>query len=53
MASSTVAPSIESMLRLAPEEPESWVLGSNPKVNRIARHVERAADVEWTVLVSV
>jgi DNA-binding NtrC family response regulator len=28
------------------------VLGSNPKVNRIARHVERAADVECTVLVS-
>src|SRR6476659_10749235 len=52
MAYSTVAPSIESMLQLAPEDPESWVLGSNPKVNRIARHVERAADVECTVLVS-
>jgi len=37
---------------LAPEDPDSWVLGSNPKVNRIARHVERAADVECTVLVS-
>ena len=32
-----VAPSIESLLKLAPEDPESWVLGSNPKVNRIAR----------------
>ena len=52
MAYSTVAPSIESLLKLAPEDPESWVLGSNPKVNRIARHVERAADVECTVLVS-
>jgi DNA-binding NtrC family response regulator len=52
MAYSTVAPSIESLLRLPPEAPESWVLGSNPKVNRIARHVERAADVECTVLVS-
>lgn len=52
MAYSTVAPSIESLLQLAPEDPESWVLGSNPKVNRIARHVERAADVECTVLVS-
>lgn len=52
MANSTVAPSIESLLRLPPEEPESWVLGTNPKVNRIARHVERAADVECTVLVS-
>lgn len=52
MANSIVAPSIESLLRLGPEDPESWVLGSNPKVNRIARHVERAADVECTVLVS-
>jgi DNA-binding NtrC family response regulator len=52
MAYSTVAPSIESLLQLAPEDPESWVLGSNSKVNRIARHVERAADVECTVLVS-
>ena len=51
MAYST-APSIESLLKPAPEDPESWVLGSNPKVNRIARHVERAADVECTVLVS-
>lgn len=52
MAHASVAPSIESLLKLAPEDPESWVLGSNPKVNRIARHVERAADVECTVLVS-
>jgi DNA-binding NtrC family response regulator len=52
MANSTVAPSIESLLSLAPEDPESWVLGTNSKVNRIARHVERAADVECTVLVS-
>lgn len=52
MAQATVAPSIESLLRLAPEDPASWVLGSNPKINRIARHVERAADVECTVLVS-
>ena len=52
MAYSTIAPSIESLLRLPPEAAESWVLGSNPKVNRIARHVERAADVECTVLVS-
>src|SRR5215510_3080431 len=48
----SIAPSIKSLLNLAPEDPESWVLGSNSKVNRIARHVERAADVECTVLVS-
>lgn len=52
MAHVSVAPSIESLLTLPPEDPESWVLGSNPRVNRIARHVERAADVECTVLVS-
>ncbi len=52
MAQATPAPSIDSFLKLAPEDPESWVLGSNPKINRIARHVERAADVECTVLVS-
>jgi DNA-binding NtrC family response regulator len=52
MAQVNVAPSIESLLKLAPEDPESWVLGSNSKINRIARHVERAADVECTVLVS-
>jgi DNA-binding NtrC family response regulator len=52
MAQATVAPSIDSLLKLAPEDPESWVLGTNHKINRIARHVERAADVECTVLVS-
>jgi DNA-binding NtrC family response regulator len=52
MAHVNVAPSIESLLKLPPEDSESWVLGSNSKVNRIARHVERAADVECTVLVS-
>src|SRR5918999_2288576 len=52
MPNAQVAPSIESLLNLAPEDPQSWILGSNPKVNRIARHVERAADVECTVLVS-
>jgi DNA-binding NtrC family response regulator len=52
MTLATVAPSIDSLLRSAPEDPESWVLGENAKVRRIARHVERAADVECTVLVS-
>jgi DNA-binding NtrC family response regulator len=52
MTQVNVAPSIESLLNLAPEDPESWVLGNNPKVGRIARHVERAADVGCTVLIS-
>jgi len=29
-----------------------WVLGSDPAVRRIARHVERAAEVQCTVLIS-
>jgi len=52
MAEANVAPSIESLLGFAPEDPDSWVLGVNPKINRIARHVERAAEVQCTVLVS-
>jgi DNA-binding NtrC family response regulator len=47
-----VAPSINSLLRKRPEDADSWVLGENPKVNRIARHVERAAEVQCTVLVT-
>ena len=30
----------------------NWVLGSNPGIRRIARHVERASEVECTVLIS-
>ena len=52
MTPAPASPSIESLLKLAPEDPESWVLGTNTKISRIARHVERAADVECTVLVS-
>src|SRR6476660_8819444 len=52
MLPANVAPSIDSLLNLAPEDPDSWVLGTNPKVNRIARHAERAAEVQCTVLIS-
>ena len=52
MTVENVAPSIESLLGLAPDDPDGWVLGSSPKVNRIARHVERAAEVQCTVLVT-
>jgi transcriptional regulator with PAS, ATPase and Fis domain len=40
------------LLRRRPEESDSWILGENPKINRIARHVERAAEVQCTVLVT-
>jgi DNA-binding NtrC family response regulator len=52
MSEANVAPSIDSLLGISPENPESWILGGNPKINRIARHVERAADVECTVLLT-
>lgn len=35
-----------------PLAPTDWVLGQNPSIRRIARHAERAAEVECTVLVS-
>ena len=31
---------------------DRWVLGENPRVRQIAKHVERASDVECTVLIS-
>ncbi len=52
MANLSVAPSIDSLLSSRPEDPESWVLGKNPTVRRIARHAERAAEVQCTVLIS-
>lgn len=47
-----VAPSIETLLKRRPEDADSWVLGDNPTINRIARHVERAAEVQCTVLIT-
>ncbi|MCH2116275.1 MAG: sigma-54 dependent transcriptional regulator [Pirellulales bacterium] len=46
------APSLETLLDRRPEEANSWVLGNNPQVGRIARHAERAAQVQCTVLVT-
>ncbi len=43
---------MESLLSPAPEHPESWVLGHNSAVKKIARHAERAAAVQCTVLIS-
>lgn len=31
---------------------DEWVLGDNPSIRRISRHVERAAEVECTVLIT-
>ncbi len=52
MAQTTIAPSINTYESLAPENPESLVLGDNPRIKRIARHAERAAEVQCTVLVT-
>lgn len=52
MASEAITPSIDSLLALPPEHPKSWVLGSNPRVARIASHAEKAAEVECPVLIT-
>ena len=50
--SAAIAPSIESLASARPEDPNSWVLGDNPRVRQIARHAERASEVQCTVLVT-
>lgn len=52
MAPEAITPSIESLLSLPPEHPKSWVLGSNPRVARIASHAEKAAEVQCPVLIT-
>ena len=52
MTTEAVTPSIESLLTLPPADPKSWVLGSNPRVARIASHAEKAAEVQCPVLVT-
>ncbi|MGI9427168.1 MAG: sigma-54 interaction domain-containing protein [Bythopirellula sp.] len=50
MATSTL--SLESVAALAPENPESLLIGQDSAINRIAHHAERAAQVECTVLIT-
>ncbi|QDU58630.1 sigma-54 interaction domain-containing protein [Aeoliella mucimassa] len=52
MASEALTPSIEKLLSRPPEHPKSWVLGSNPRVTRIASHAEKAAEVQCPVLIT-
>ena len=52
MALSAEFQSIDSLVKLPPEDPESWVLGEDPKITRVARHAERAAEVQCTVLLT-
>ena len=46
------ATSIERLTARPPTDPNSWMLGSCAKVRQIARHAERAAEVQCTVLVT-
>lgn len=46
-----IAMGMEQMLVQPPEHPESWVLGRDTSVRKIARHIERAAEVQCTVLI--
>lgn len=52
MAPEAVSPSIGSLLAFPPEHPKSWVLGTNPRVTRIASHAEKAAEVQCPVLIT-
>ena len=44
--------SLESVAQLAPENPDSLLIGHDPSISRIAHHAERASQVECTVLVT-
>lgn len=46
------SPSIDSLLELPPASPDSLVLGSDSRITQIARHAERAAEVQCTVLLT-
>ncbi len=48
----SISPSIDSLLAVPPDAADSWVLGENPKVIQIARHAEKAAEVQCPVLVT-
>ncbi|WP_425395576.1 sigma-54 interaction domain-containing protein [Aeoliella sp.] len=52
MAPEVITPSIERLLSRPPEHPRSWILGSNPRVTRIASHAEKAAEVQCPVLIT-
>jgi DNA-binding NtrC family response regulator len=52
MVETALAPSIDALAKARPEDPNSWVLGENPTVRRIAQHAERAAEVQCTVLIT-
>ncbi len=50
MATSTL--SLDSVASLAPEDPNSLLIGQDSAINQIAHHTERAAQVECTVLIT-
>ncbi|TWU25734.1 sigma-54 interaction domain-containing protein [Bythopirellula polymerisocia] len=52
MATTFTSTNLDSLASLAPENPDSLLLGQDPSINRIAHHTERAAQVECTVLIT-
>lgn len=52
MLPSCVSPSIDSLLAHPPTSAEGWVLGRCPQVVQIARHAEKAAEVQCPVLLT-
>ncbi|MEO1496119.1 MAG: sigma-54 dependent transcriptional regulator [Planctomycetota bacterium] len=43
---------VESLTSLPATHQDAWVLGDTPRVRQLARHAERAAEVQCTVLLS-
>ncbi|MEM6328772.1 MAG: sigma-54 dependent transcriptional regulator [Planctomycetota bacterium] len=52
MLDAASSPSIDSLLTTPVESPDSWILGSSSRITQIARHAEKAAEVQCTVLVT-
>jgi transcriptional regulator with GAF, ATPase, and Fis domain len=52
MTTTKISPSIDSLLAASPDSPDSWVLGQSPRITQIARHAEKAAEVQCTVLIT-
>ena len=44
--------SIEQLASGLGSDPSAWVLGESPRIRQIARHAEKAAEVQCTVLVT-
>ncbi|MGL4512109.1 MAG: sigma-54 interaction domain-containing protein [Lacipirellulaceae bacterium] len=51
-ATTNDTPTIDSLVSRPASEPDAWRLGDSPRARQIARHAEKAAEVQCTVLVT-